>query len=422
MVEANNSSLATVITDNNNVMTSLLASASSDFNNRYETADKVVANAQAKNGTGDYVTELASMPVTTHIIVSYVAVSVRSVVNSINLPNTFLNGLTAMSININGVTETSIKTDSISLISKLDSAIISDADKVTTQAVVERGGTSESSDTTILSVKSFSLANSTYGTQNGNDFVLHSLAPVFKIEMNSAMTKSLTNAVNIFINHGSNSRLLTTGNVTVSDDDDLNFYILGHNSGALKTDSSFELAPGELYTYTIEANPAFALQLDSGVSSSGNFKVADVTFTIPFENFSFNQSQVALNSVYKGLSAQNTLLQVNTTYPIQYSSSSSTTTDFGLLNYFPIDLGTNKSGNVDNINFFDVLTTTETGTASWLQGYDMIFSANLIESGNITIGSNLSIINYDSNNDGVADGNVSDLNWTIPNFIYIDKQ
>ncbi len=425
MTEANNSTIMTSISDSGAYLSSMIANAGGAFATRYETADKVVANALKQSASGDLQSFLQIAPVTTHIIASYTAVSVRSVTSGADLPGTFINGLVASASSLNGVTEATIKSDSVTLISKLDSGIISDTQKITAQNVVNIGGTSEKNDIAVLKVSSFSLANESYGTQNGNDFVLHSLAPVFKIVLSEPMTKNLAKAVTVVLTHGSTSQILNSGNVTVSDDDDLTFYILAHNSGATKVDSKSELAPGEVYSYSISASDnTFALQLASGVSSTGNVKVADITYTLPFDNFDFTQSQISLNSVYKGLKNQNTLFNVNTTHAIQYTSSTSSTTDFGLLNYFPIDLSAvaSRTGNISNVNFFDIYTTTETGSASWLKGYDLIFSGNQIESGRINLSSNPSLINFDSDDDGIADGNVSDLNWTIPDHIYIDKQ
>jgi hypothetical protein len=424
MVDANNTTIVTSITDNSVVLTSLLANVSSDFSSRFETADKVVAKSIAST-TSDLITTIANAPVTTYVISSYTTATVRSVVDNVDLPGAFLNGLVAATVNLNGVTEDTIKADTTSSINNFDSSIISDEQKNTANEVIVTGGSNENNDIAIIDVKSFSLANDTYGLKNGNDFILYSLAPIFKVTLKQPMTKNLTTAVKVVLSHGSSSKTLSSSNVTVSDDDDLNFYIITHNSGSLKVNSSFELKPGEKYTYSItEANETFSLRLDEGVSATGNIAVADVTFTAPFDGFDFPTTQINLNSVYTGLKPQNTLLNVNLTYPIQYTSSSSSTTDFGLLDYIQFDFSpvSSRAGDQTNINFFDVDTTTETGTASWLQGFDIILSANQIESGRINLTSNPALINVDSNFDGILDGNVLDLNWTIPDHIYIDKQ
>ena len=424
MTEANNSSVITSIADSAAYLSNMVSNAGSDFTVRYQSADKVVSNALKQSASGNLQSFLQIASVATHIVASYTAVSVRSVINGANLPRTFINGLVASASSLNGVTKSTINTDSIALIKILDSTIVSDAQKIAAQNVVTIGGTTVNENIIAVKVKSFSLANPTYGTQNANDFTLYSLAPVFKIVLSEPLTRKLTEAVTVVLTHGSTSQILNSGNVTVSDDDSLSFYIMAHNSSVMKVDTKSELAPGELYSYAITVNDTFSLEMLSGVSATGNIKIADVTFTLPFDRIDFNQSQVGLNTIYKGLKSQNTLFNVNTTHAIQYSSSASVTTDFGLLNYFPIDFSpvTTRSGNISNINFFDIYTTTETSSASWLKGYDMIFSGNHIESGRINLSSNPSLINYDSNNDGIADGNVSDLNWTIPDHIYIDKQ
>jgi len=179
--------------------------------------------------------------------------------------------------------------------------------------------TTTSSGTTI-NVSSFGLAHATYGSSSTSTHTVSSLAPVFKLVTDTAVTGSFDTYATVTVNGVTGS----SAHATVSSDDGLTHYILIKKSASATSTTDAELAPGGSYSLTIAAKSGYTLTESATGLTNGTatIKVTDVTLTLPFGETGYTQSQVALNNTYKGISSSTAMFYLNSKTGISYSSSS----------------------------------------------------------------------------------------------------
>lgn len=419
LLSADSTSLMQILTESQTDLKSILEKIGSSFSSLVEAYEPIYADLIKKISSTDLLTSLNQLTAKQTLLINNALVNIYSIKENAFLPETFKNSLVAIASSETGLTEAILKSETSSLIQLTDSNLLSDSLKSQAATQAATGG-SNAGLGLVLEVDSFGLAHETYGSYSSGNYLLNSLAPVFKMQLKSVYTGSLTDAFDWNISLAGKSQFVSSNLIHASDDDNKTFFLMFKSGGESILSSGNELMPGLSYEFQLNSKDTYTLLPASGVSLSGNLVVSDVTFTLPFDAQLYDISQINLNSIYTGLPVTSTLFNVNTKYPIQYTTSSSLLSDYGLLSVFPLDVSSvsTRSGTTQNIKFTDLASSSNIDSL-YVNAYSMSFAANIIETGLINISAN-TLTQYTDNEDIIPDGNI--VNWTIPKTIYIEKQ
>ena len=310
--------IAAILTAQATTFSALLSSAdSTTFATLAASADSV-ANTFL-SGSTSLIAALTTITVTTLIETSFAIATTEATLAGVTLDSTYITALASTSTTI---TTTTIITSSTTLVTSLGTSA-----GLTTAQVTETNNSIAAATTTTVTVNSFDLADATFGTKTGSNFMLYSLAPVFKVTLATAVTSGtgfakIEDLVNLTLTHGATSTVVTSSNAKAWSSDGLTYYIHVFNTSAVAKSGS-ELEAGETYTYSIASKDTATYTLKS-TSTSGTITVADITFTLPFDGSANNTSQVALgtSTTYNGLSVSSALtFVVNSASSVTYSTT-----------------------------------------------------------------------------------------------------
>ena len=173
-------------------------------------------------------------------------------------------------------------------------------------------------------IESFALADSNFGSTgtSANQFILKTLAPVFKVTFANNVNQGLVgSAISVDLEKvggGSYSLSLDDATVVSSWASATELYL------AVKADglsiSSKELEPGAVYNYTLNTSK-FSGNTQVGNYGSGNIAVEDLTITSPKVPVAF------AGTSFDGLMASEVLFNVNASS--SYTVSGNSTDDYG---------------------------------------------------------------------------------------------
>lgn len=208
-------------------------------------------------------------------------------------------------------------------------------------------------DETMVPISSFDLAHATYGTKSGNDFTVHTLAPVFRIAADKALAGGIGDYVSISVSGASASlgaSQIFDGNlVRKVTADNKTFLLMVKKSASTAISAGKELSPGASYRYTISPVSGKYLVV-AGVETtaiSGTIKVMDIAFTYPVSD-STSDSLVNLGVLsFTGMASTTPAFLVHSRLPIHgYNGEPAS---YGVLGYLTVTLnGSRRVFNTGN--------------------------------------------------------------------------
>lgn len=301
----------------------LVSSAGSNFATLAASADATATTLFAAGGS--IATQLTSLTLDTLAVTVNAAANSRALAAGATLPSSFLTTLASAAT----ITASAIQSQAVSLAVAQASNLGQSASELENQVNNPTTGGS----TTTVTISSFELASASYGSRSGNDFTVNTLAPIFKVVFSSAVT-SPSSVIDVTLTNSatSASQNFTTASSylnTIASSDNKTHYIMVKKSSSAGFTDSQGLRPGTAYTYAITAKTGYALSF-SGRSENGTITTEDVTFTLPFDGSSANQSLVNISdsSTYNGLNAssnQTFYVNVKSGWKVQYTTSNTTT-------------------------------------------------------------------------------------------------
>ncbi len=334
------------------VNTVIAASSASAFSTVLAAVDTYTAAAL---GGGSIATTIANMSVTTLTVASFAVETMVATVTGATISSTYISTLSTAS----GISTASIQTQTSTLVSTVGAAAGLTTSQIST-AQASAGGT--------VTITSFELAHAAYGTKSGDDFSLNTLAPVFKVVLDTALTAStFSDYVTVSLQGGStsvtNSSLTSDTLVrTVTSTDGKTIFLMVKKAASVDITAKSELSPGGSYSYTITPVTGKTLVM-SGKSFplSGKITVKNITFTYPITS-STADSLVNLGvSTFTGLSSTTPTFVVHSKKAMDQFSA--TATGYGVLSYMTIT--TKKAGStISALNTgsnFTLASATSTG-------------------------------------------------------------